>query len=1453
MNLTPRILFLSQNLGDIEAWIFQIRLAGIRPWTHQVHNELDLYRLSDPLPDLLIIDRDYPDLDICRLLGILNEKNLDLPLILMADQIGKYEIECLRIGMDDYVEKDRINRLGLTVERIIKSHQSSQELRINEKRYRVIFEDSPIALWELDLSDLYIHLDSLRLIEGDDLTEYLTNHPEAIVAGIQGIKQTNANRAALQLAGVESNDDLINLPKVFDIRTFQAFWKSIIDLEIGKSAFAVETVLQRMDGSFIDVMLNWSVPNANGSKPTRVLVSVIDISEQKKANQSLRVSEERYRKLVELSPDAIYIQSQGKYVFINDSGLKLFGAERPDQIIGKQVLDFVHPDFRMVVEERTQVLNQARRNVPRIEEKLLQVDGTPIDVDVVASPFTYDGQPGSIVIAHDITQRKRDQEALRLSEEHYRRLVEIAHDAILICTTDKIQFINPAGLILLGATDLCEVANKSIFDIFDISTHPRLNELLTMDGAVDNVTPFVEGIINRLDGKILNVEIVSSKFNNEGGNSIQLILHDLTRRKQMAEALFESEKRYRVLFDESPVPTLEEDFSEVKKEISKVCGSNTDYSSHFISHPEDILRCLSMTKILDANRSAVETFRATSKEELITNFSKIVGTQCGDFHRKSLLAIAEGRHEFETSLTNYTLDGQEIFIVLKWIVVSGYEETYGRVLVSTTDITGRKRAEEALEREQRLMQTLMDTIPDTIYFKDNQSRFIRVNRAWADRLHLEDPSSVIGKTDFDFFTEEHAQTAFEDEQKITQSGMAVINLEEKETYPDRLPTWVSTTKMPLTDETGKIIGTFGVSRDITERKRAEEALIQHHEHLEELVKERTAKLIESEADIRKHSEEISDLYNNAPCGYHSLDADGTILRINDTELKWLGYSREEIVGKKKLIDLLTIEGRNGFSREFPLFKKRGYAQNIEIELVRKDGTVLPVLLNSTALTDKDGNFIMSRETLVDHTEPKRAEKALLESKDAAESANRAKSAFLANMSHEIRTPMNAILGFTQLMLRDFTISNQQKQYLETIQRSGEHLLGLINDVLEMSKIEADRITINPSTFDLLDLVKELESIFKVRTDAKDLQFLVEIEDRLQCHILADENKLRQVFTNLLGNAVKFTTKGGICWRIMIKKDDLGKLHLISEVEDTGPGIAPDEMKNLFKPFGQTSVGEKTGGGTGLGLVIGRKIAQLMGGDISVVSEEGKGSIFRVNVEIDKGNGEDIRKADAVRRVKCVKPGQELYRILIADDHQENRLLLAEMLKNVGLITKEAVNGEEVLSLYNEWKPHLILMDMRMPVMDGFEAVKRIRAIEAGSRIPIIAVTASAFIDERTKILASGVDGYIRKPFTEQELFEGLENYLHVQFEYEKENHLGPSTIPEDVGGDPAFSLLDLSEGWISQIQEAVVTANMDRLMEIADQIAVKHPQIASGLREIANNYQYDLLLNLIKEKRALPR
>jgi two-component system sensor histidine kinase/response regulator len=617
-------------------------------------------------------------------------------------------------------------------------------------------------------------------------------------------------------------------------------------------------------------------------------------------------------------------------------------------------------------------------------------------------------------------------------------------------------------------------------------------------------------------------------------------------------------------------------------------------------------------------------------------------------------------------------------------------------------------------------------------------------------------------------------------------------------------------------------------------------------------------LRESEERHRSVSELTSDfVYRVNVDAKASLQLDWA----TDALLRVTGYSPQELIARGGWTTLVHPDDLPRYQERRNQILASGESAADEYRIIPKNGQVC--WLRDYWKPEWDAQqerVVRILGAASDITERKEAEEELRESKAVAEearvgaeSANRAKSVFLANMSHELRTPLNAILGFARLMTRDQGLTAEQRENLETIGRSGEHLLGLINDVLELSKIEAGRVALQKESFDLFRLLDGLEEMFHLRATEKSLMLIFDRAPDVPQYVRTDEGKLRQVLMNLLGNAVKFTQEGGATLRIGYsnlpgcftqESFQEGKPRLLFEVEDTGPGIAPEELDAVFDPFKQTASGQMSHEGTGLGMPISRQFVTLMGGDLTFSSESGAGSIFKFDVQIELADAADTPLAQPMRRVIGLEPEQPVYRLLVAEDREPSRRLLVKLLAPLGFELREAANGQEAIEIWQRWKPHLIWMDMRMPVMDGHEATQRIKATTQGQATVIVALTASAFESDRAMILSGGCDGYVRKPFREEEIFDTLAQHLGVRFVYEEGAQ--PIGVPtEDAEGLlTTVALAALPADWVTSLHQAANQLDGDLILGLLDQIREQNAPLADALASLVHNFRFDTIMTL---------
>jgi signal transduction histidine kinase/CheY-like chemotaxis protein len=465
-------------------------------------------------------------------------------------------------------------------------------------------------------------------------------------------------------------------------------------------------------------------------------------------------------------------------------------------------------------------------------------------------------------------------------------------------------------------------------------------------------------------------------------------------------------------------------------------------------------------------------------------------------------------------------------------------------------------------------------------------------------------------------------------------------------------------------------------------------------------------------------------------------------------------------------------------------------------------------------------------------------------------ANKAKSTFLANMSHELRTPMNAILGFARLLSRDKALDPEQREKVRVIDRSGKHLLGMIDEILSLAKIEAGQVGLTEEPFDLVQTLKDIGQMIRLRAEAKGLRLGLELDANLSPCLRGDVGKIRQILINLLGNAVKFTNAGNICLRARSQPmvEDPARVILQLEVGDTGSGISREQLETIFDSFTQgDSVGDSPRG-VGLGLAISRSLVEKMDGEIDVESEPGKGSSFTVTIPLELADA-SILAAHQTHEARIIglKPGQPNRRILVVDDNRDNRALLTSTLDQVGFVSREAADGEAAIEAFLEWRPHLIWMDMRMPVMDGYAATKKIRELPMGKAVKIIAVTAHAFKEHREEILAAGCDDLVRKPFREHEIFDAMARHLGVEYLH------GDVTEAPVSGETPTLTaemLSALPVDILDELREAALTLNRETLLAIIERIGPEAPDTASGLRTLMGNFQMGRIGDLL---RAVPR
>jgi len=1083
-----------------------------------------------------------------------------------------------------------------------------------------------------------------------------------------------------------------------------------------------------------------------------------ELAERKQAEERLRASEEKFAKAFLTSPDSIIISdlASGQYLEVNDSFLRDTGFER-DEIIG---FTSVERNIWATPEERSRMVAalQTQGQLQNMEVQYRRKSGEVRDA-LISAEIIELGGGGKHLLAtvRDITERKQMEAALNLAAQRFRQVMLNVQDVVWLASLD--------GSTLLEVSQALEELYglpvnvlKTNPDLWMDVVHPddkglasASNELLAENGYSET-----EYRIRRPDGSVRWVLDRKSILKDAQGKPVGIggVATDITGRKQAEEKLRESEEKYRSLLGS----------------LDNVIAS-VDESGRFLY--------LNDTAALQLG-GAAESLVGKTMQELFP----------AAFASRQLERVRQVIHEDRAVVTELPtlVQGQ-----LRWYRTAIYpvHDEAGKViyaLINSTDIHNLKMAEASL-RQQLDTEKVVAEISQQFTHIDMTSRYQIILGALA-RLGSQvdvDRCYVFSyDSEADVFSNTHEWCAegikpsdnlarrysAHDNSQLLQPLLhgEVLNIPSVADLPVDDPGCasmkengvVSVLCLPLIGEKGTLglIGFESVRREHTwqeaeinllsivgrilatghDRLIKEREILQLNQSLEQRVGERTA--------------EVHDLYDNAPAGYSSLDAAGLIISMNQTQLNWLGYRCEELLGRPITI-LLSESSQAVFRESFPIFRQTGSVSNLELEFIRKDGSLMPVLVNASAIYDQQGNYISSRSTIIDNSQRKAAEAAIQRANQELEHALRMKDAFLANMSHELRTPLNGILGVSEILQEEIRgpLNERQHTMLKIIDSSGRHLLSLINDILDLSKVEAGKLEIHLEVVSIADLCQA--SLMFIKQPAMKKGITVEfLPDPLVSTIEADSRRMKQVLVNLLNNAVKFTPAKG---RITLAVHAQSEKHSIDfSISDTGIGIARDDLQRLFTPFTQVESSlTRQYEGTGLGLALVKELTELHGGNVWVESEPGKGSTFTVSIPwipnastqkaLFAAENSDIPGTQAAKTPKTVK------KVLLAEDNEVNSATVGDYLESLGYTMIYAANGHEAIEKAYEYQPDIILMDVQMPVMDGLAATRRLRAAPQFASVPIVALTALAMPGDRERCLEAGATVYVSKPVGLKEL------------------------------------------------------------------------------------------------------
>ncbi len=736
------------------------------------------------------------------------------------------------------------------------------------------------------------------------------------------------------------------------------------------------------------------------------------------------------------------------------------------------------------------------------------------------------------------------------------------------------------------------------------------------------------------------------------------------------------------------------------------------------------------------------------------------------------------------------------------------------VLVMIRNITDRKQIEMALRTSEEQFRHAFEDASIGMAIVSLDGYWLKVNSALCQLVGYS-PEELLGLTFQDITHPDDLEVNTDHAHQLLAGKTSTYQIEKRYIHKNGSIIWVLLNVSLVRNQQGNPLHIIAQAQDINARKESQKAL------------------------------ELRSLIMNKMAGSVCLikASDRTIVYTNPRFDEMFGYPEGEILGQsanilnyldthltqdKIYLDIVTQIEQSGEAK-------------YEVHNRKKDGTPFWCRVHSSKFEHPEyGTVYVSIQD--DITELKIAERELTKAKEVAEAANHTKSRFIANMSHELRTPLNAILGFSQLMQHTPDLPLEHYKNAEIIHRSGSYLLSLINNILDLSKIEADKTTLNIQDFSIHSLLNELREMIQLRANKAGLSLVFDCSSEVPPYICADDIKLQQILINLLSNAIKFTQQGEIILKVGCSSPSISPLRLHFSVQDSGVGITPEELPKIFEPFNQAEAGRELQEGTGLGLTISRKFVQLMGGEILVTSELGKGTTFQFQIPVQQGQGLVEPKVTNHQKILGLAPGQPQYKILVVDDIEVNRKLLVKILSPLGFQVQEAKNGKEAIALWESWQPQLIWMDLRMPIMDGYTATKQIRANTQGGKTIIIALTADVRQDNRATVLAAGCDDFYTKPFKEETIFAALSQHLGVGYIYAEE----PATSLELERVLTTGDFASMPPEWLQRVYEACLVGNFDLVIELTTEIPASASFFAKALEELADQCQSEAIVKLIQ-------
>ena len=1238
--------------------------------------------------------------------------------------------------------------------------------------------------------------------------------------------------------------------------------------------------------------------NDESENPYAVIFSATDISKMKEDQEKIIQSELNYKAMFFDAFEGKLLIKENRFIECNRAAAQFLGTTQ-SQVIGLTIND-ISPEYQpngMKSDEYAQEILNKTQQVGNYSFEWVHKSfaGTELIALVSLIPIIYDGEEVLLATWQDVTtQRKVEEQMRKLS-----RAVEQSPVSIVVTDVDGIiEYANPKASETSGYSNEELIgSNPRILQ----SGHTLTNEYIQLWNELVSGKEW-SGLFHnkRKNGELYwEHSSISPIFDHQGKITNYIaIKEDITEKKNIEEKLLINSNRLENVADNSRTVIWEMDaegnYTYINENgaqifgylVNEIIGRNheellpsTQKSESIIVQSNDGFEILRSGHSLHNYESQIVKkdgtiiWVSTSATPIFSEDNQIIGYMGSDNDITSRKLLEEENKKFKTIADQgntgngiVSMDGTLIYVNEAFSKMHGYEseELLGLNLMMLHGEEDHKHVEQLLEliktkggfsatevnrtrKDGTRFPSLMSAM--IITNSQNEPQFMSANviditemkqkEAEIHKLSLaieQSPVAVV-ITDLDGVVQ-YVSPAFEtitgyDSNEVIGQHTRILSsgLTKPSVYQELWNTilsgktwkgeWINKKKSgelffesasitPFKDEKGEISYFLAVKENVTQRKNTEDAL-------------------------RKSEEQFRLLFSESPVSILIHDKDtGDIIDCNPESLRMVGVS-----SINEIIEFINDKSSNFLDLYFKqiLSVSKDRPTQFEGEFTKANGEQIWVRVSLSSFEIWGVMRVLS--IAMDITNQKQAEQEII-ARQVAEEANRVKSVFFSNMSHEIRTPLNAINGFAQILRKDTSLTPKQAEHVKTILRSGEHLIGLINDILDISKIEAGRLTIYESEFNLHELLDDIQMMFAVSTREKKLYFEFETNNNIPKFLISDEAKLRQILINLVGNAIKFTTNGGITVRVRLGQQIKAFVPLNIEVSDTGDGISQEDMDRLFDPFWQSSTGQSVGG-TGLGLPITKNIVELMGGRITVETKLGIGSTFKFHILAKPSN----RVLESIplkqHNVVGIDHTNDPFRVLVVDDRLENREVLRELLTPIGFEVLESENGLEAVESFESFKPDAILMDMRMSVMDGYEATRMIREKENGSSVLIIGITASVFKDDLIKVKEAGADEVINKPFKFEELFNLLALIPNLKYIYDLDDTNDSTSIDHTSLEE---TIKNLSDDVFNKMKTAIVQGNMVQLRKIAKTFENDSPEFTKEIISLARNYDYEKLYSL---------